>query len=139
MFEHSFIKRDKLAVLKFIIFFIAFIIHVFIVAVLLFVPILKINNLPEITIYNTFLTPPPPSPSPPPPPPPPPPLGKNDGKIRSKKIQPVRMKLLPQPGRLIAPVEIPEEISELELEEIGTPEGVAGGVVGGVKGESEEG
>lgn len=116
--------------------------HLFIFFFLAISPLLKIKNLPRLEIYRVFLTPPP---APPPPPPPPPPLGTSAkvDKAKSKRgIKPVQIDFVSIPGHLIAPLEIPYEIAESELtnigveygEEGGVPGGVAGGVKGGVVG-----
>ncbi|MQY57965.1 TonB family protein, partial [bacterium] len=71
---------------------------------------------------------------PPPPPPPPPPAKKRTTSKRRTRIRPVQSQSTVEPGKLVAPVEIPDEIAEEELSDIGIEGGVIGGVEGGVVG-----
>lgn len=139
MFKEYTSRKKRNLGIKLIIFPASAILHLSLFFFLTVSPLLKIKNLPHLEIYRVFLAPPPAPP--PPPPPPPPPLGtsaKVDKVERKKRIEPVRITFTSIPGRLIAPLEIPDEIAEGELAEIGVENGeeggVAGGVVGGVKG-----
>ncbi len=110
----------------------ALVLHLSIGLYLVVAPLLTTGELPEIEVVSAFLVPP----SPPPPSPPPPAAKKRSE--RSARIKPVQAQTNIETGRLVAPVEIPDEISEEQLSDIGIeggiPEGVEGGVPGGILG-----
>jgi len=128
-FKDSFFVADRGSIRKAIALPIALVVHVSLVAAIIIIPLLNTGELPQIEIYSAFLAPPPPVP---PPPPPPPKKRKPSGK--RTRIRPVQTKTAVTPGKLVAPVEIPEDIAEEELSEIGVEGGVVGGVEGGVVG-----
>jgi protein TonB len=135
LFKEYTSKKKRNLGIKLIIFPASAILHLSLFLFLTVSPLLKIKNLPHLEIYRAFLAPP--LAPPPPPPPPPPPLGtsaKVDKVERKKRIKPVRITFTSIPGRLIAPLEIPDEIAEGELLDIGVENGEEGGVAGGVKG-----
>jgi protein TonB len=105
-------------------------IHVLLLAVALVVPLLLFDDaLPttEGAVRAFFAAPPELAPAPPPPPPPPP----------AARAQASRAVATPPPvetARLVAPVEIPEQVVEEEGLDLGVEGGVPGGVEGGVPG-----
>ena len=123
MFKDSFMKADKGKGRKSISILTSLFVHVLILLIVLVVPLLSTKNLPAIKVYSAFLAPPPP--------PPPPPAKKHKSSKRRTRIKPVRSQTNIEPGKLVAPVQIPEEIAEEELSDIG----IEGGVEGGVEGE----
>ncbi|TEU07961.1 MAG: hypothetical protein E3J22_00295, partial [Candidatus Aminicenantes bacterium] len=65
IFKDSFFIAEKGAARRAIAFPVALIIHVFLVASIIIVPLLSTQNLPTVEIYSAFLAPPPPPPPPP--------------------------------------------------------------------------
>jgi periplasmic protein TonB len=102
-------------------------VHAIVLVVVVIVPLLTAEDLPEPTsaVRAFFVEPAAP---PPPPPPPPPPAPK----------QAVQPKTPPKPvteaPKFVAPVEVPAEIKPEEGLDLGVEGGVAGGVEGGVPG-----
>jgi protein TonB len=129
MFQDSFIIREKNITTKVWLFPLSLTLHLLIVLLLIIYPLLNPGSLPQIEIYSAFLAPPPL-----PPPPPPPPPKKREGSKKTTRIRPVQAQTNIEPGKLVAPVEIPEEIAEEELSDIGIEGGIEGGVEGGVVG-----
>jgi protein TonB len=111
-------------------------IHVFAAAVIVIVPLLAADQLPEpASAVKAFFVEPMSAPPPPPPPPPPAPRQTNVPKVPPKPVTPETS--------FVAPVEVqeikPEESLDLGIEggvtggvEGGVPGGVVGGVVGGL-------
>jgi len=106
------------------------IVHALIVASFVIVPLMMAeSNLPEAKITNIFMS------APPPPPPPPPPPGKK--KVEKKTESEQEKKLENKPivaGRLVAPVEVPQQIRDEDVGSFGIEGGIDGGVEGGVEG-----
>ena len=112
------------------IFFVSLVVHAIILAVVVLIPLIYYQALPQHELL-TFLAAPPPPPPPPPPPAAPRPV---------QKVQVVRL----DPNKFMAPTEIPKEIpppiddilvmSSLDLSSSGVPGGIPGGVIGDVPG-----
>jgi periplasmic protein TonB len=100
--------------------------HTVALALVLIVPLLTSEELPEpsAAVRAFFVEPAAP---PPPPPPPPPPAPKA---AITPKVQP---KMVEEP-KFTAPIEVPEEVTPEEGLDLGIEGGVAGGVEGGVPG-----
>lgn len=126
------------------------IVHAFLIALLVVGPLMKAStDLPEIEVINIFTTNEAPAP-----PQPPPAAKKKSGSSSSRRERAEREQTQQQqqsaaidPSRLIAPVEIPDDIPEAEIDfgglldddstggsEFGVEGGVEGGVIGGVLG-----
>jgi periplasmic protein TonB len=103
-------------------------IHAIVLAFILIVPILTGQDLPNPTsVVRAFFVEPPTAPPPPPPPPPPAPRA-----TIVHKVQPVTPT---DPGKFVAPIDVPDEIPmDQEFDDMGVEGGVAGGVEGGVAG-----
>ena len=102
-------------------------IHLLVLFLVIIVPLLTSEELPEPTsVVKAFFVEP--AAPPPPPPPPPPPAPK----------APTQMKPMPTPppteNKFQAPIETPEEIKPEQGLDLGVEGGVAGGVEGGVPG-----
>jgi protein TonB len=107
---------------------ISLLLHVFAAAVIVVVPLLAADQLPEpASAVKAFFVEPMSAPPPPPPPPPPAPRPANAPKIPPRPIT-------PQTNAFVAPVEVPQEIKPEEGLDLGVEGGVAGGVEGGVPG-----
>lgn len=119
---------------KWLFFPLSLVFHGCLIAVVVLGPLMNADNqLPEIKMINVFLA----SPVPPPPPPPPPPKGSSRLGKKSDKPKPGEQKRPVNTGRLVQPIEIPDEIEEEGLGiglDVGVPGGVEGGVVGGMEG-----
>jgi periplasmic protein TonB len=101
--------------------------HVIIVSLVIIVPILTSQELPEAaSVVRAFFVEP--SAPPPPPPPPPPPAARPTVVPRVASAAPVTS------STFVAPVEIPDEIRQEENIDLGVEGGVTGGVEGGVAG-----
>ena len=91
--------------------------HAILLIMIIVVPLMTADsNLPEVKVMNVFL-----ASTLPPPPPPPPPAAKKKTKSKTKKKK-EEQKNEEQPilsGRLVAPIEIPEEIQEEEISDLG--------------------
>jgi len=114
MFKDSFIKGEKNIGLKVLVFPASLTMHIIIVLFLLVYPLLSTGNLPTVEVYSAFLAPPPPPPK------------KRASKKPRTRIKPVQTQTNIKPGQLVAPVEIPDEIAEEELTDIGIEGGVEG-------------
>jgi protein TonB len=102
-------------------------IHAVLITLMLVVPILTMDELPEATsVVRAFFVEP--AAPPPPPPPPPPPAPRAQVVPRTQVVTPT------DPSQFVAPVEIPDEIQPEESFDLGIEGGVAGGVEGGVAG-----
>jgi periplasmic protein TonB len=108
---------------------ISLIVHVLIIGAVVVVPLMMASsNLPELKVTNVFMV------TTPPPPPPPPPAAK---KKTSTQVREEQKKEEIRPilaGRLVAPIEIPEQIQDEDISSFGVDGGVDGGVEGGVEG-----
>ena len=103
-------------------------IHAVVLLVVLVVPILTSEALPEPSnAVKAFFVEPAAPPPPPPPPPPPAPKAATQPKVEPRPV--------PQEApKFTAPVEVPEEIKPEEGIDLGVEGGVPGGVEGGVPG-----
>jgi len=102
-------------------------IHVIIVSLVIVVPILTSQELPDPTsVVRAFFVEP--TAPPPPPPPPPPPAARPTVVPRVASAVPVTS------STFVAPVDIPDEIKQEENIDLGVEGGVSGGVEGGVAG-----
>jgi periplasmic protein TonB len=103
-------------------------VHLIIVCVILIVPLLATEALPEpTTAVKAFFAEP--AAPPPPPPPPPPPAPRAASAPRALSTPPPSSN-----SSFVAPVVVPEEIQPEESMDLGVDGGVAGGVEGGVAG-----
>jgi periplasmic protein TonB len=104
-------------------------IHAMLLAAVVLLPILLYTSMPEpgATVRAFFVAPVDMAP-PPPPPPPPAPAAVRVVKTVAPQVQPV------DTGRLVAPIEIPDQIKPEEGLDLGVEGGVPGGVEGGVPG-----
>jgi protein TonB len=101
--------------------------HAFAAAVIVIVPILAADQMPDpASAVKAFFVEPMSAPPPPPPPPPPAPRAANAPKIPPRPVTPETA--------FVAPVEVPQEIKPEEGLDLGVEGGVAGGVEGGVPG-----
>ena len=128
MFEDSFIRADRNIRTRAFALPATIMIHALVVATLVVIPLMSTSNLPVIEITSAFLAPPPP-PSPPPPPPP-----KKAASSAARRIKPVQTQSSFEAGKLVAPVEIPDEIAAEQISDVGIEGGVEGGIEGGVIG-----
>jgi protein TonB len=100
--------------------------HLLAAAVIVIVPLLAADQLPEpASAVKAFFVEPMSAPPPPPPPPPPAPRPVNAPKIIPKPVETTQF---------VAPVEVPQEIKPEEGLDLGVDGGVVGGVEGGVPG-----
>jgi protein TonB len=121
---------------KWLLFPISLLLHGLVIAAVIVFPLLSAaDDMPKMKVMDVFLmAPPPPSV------PTPPAAAKGGGKKGSKK--PGKREAKPRPindGRIVAPVEIPDEIEDEDLGMLGLPDGIPGGVEGGVPGGVENG
>src|SRR5215510_4461478 len=106
---------------------VSIIIHLVCLAVVVIVPLVTSEELPEPTsAVKAFFVEPAAPPPPPPPPPPPAPKPVNVPRPTSTPV--------PTETKFVAPVDTPEEIKPEEGIDLGTDGGVPGGVDGGVPG-----
>src|SRR5215510_8250976 len=106
---------------------VSIIIHVICLAVVIIVPLVTSEELPEPTsAVRAFFVEPAAPPPPPPPPPPPAPKAPTTPKTPPKPMT--------EAPRFTAPIEVPEKIKEEEGIDLGVEGGVPGGVEGGVPG-----
>jgi periplasmic protein TonB len=102
-------------------------IHMLVLLLVVVVPLLTSQDLPEPTsVVKAFFVEPAAAPPPPPPPPPPAPRQQNQPKPVSTPV--------PTENRFQAPVETPEQVKPDEGIDLGVEGGVPGGVEGGVPG-----
>jgi len=106
-------------------------IHAVVIILAIVVPLMTADsNLPEIRVTNVFMVAPPP-----PPPPPPPPAKKKTSTSARAQAEERQVEARPiQAGRLVAPVEIPQEITREAISTFGIDGGIEGGVEGGIEG-----
>jgi protein TonB len=127
MFKESFVPDDRRLGQKAWVFPLSLAVHAAIVSALVILPLLGRGDLPRFEVKAAaFLTVPPP-PSPPPPP-------RKTAGARAGRIKPVLIQAAAEAGKLIAPVQIPDEIAEEPLRDAGADGGVDGGVDGGIPG-----
>ncbi len=102
-------------------------IHIIIISLVIVVPILTSQELPDPTsVVRAFFVEPPAAAPPPPPPPPP---------VAHATIVPrVQAQAPVDAGRFVAPVDIPDEVKQEDNIDLGVEGGVSGGVEGGVAG-----
>jgi protein TonB len=101
-------------------------IHAVILVLVVVVPLLMSEELPDPTAaVRAFFVEPAPAPPPPPPPPPPAPKATIQPKVQPKIIE---------EARFVAPVEVPDQVRPERGLDLGLEGGVAGGVEGGVPG-----
>ncbi|MFQ6081954.1 MAG: energy transducer TonB [Candidatus Aminicenantia bacterium] len=131
LFRDSFIQGKKMGRRKFFVFPISLLIHSLILLGVIVIPLLHTQSLPELKVSNIILVPKLPSP----PPPPPKSHRQKKAKDEIKIVKKETIKL----GDLVAPVDIPDGISDEELSGFGVPNGVEGGIPGGVPGGVLEG
>jgi protein TonB len=106
---------------------VSFAIHAVLITLVIIIPIVTANEMPNPTsVVRAFFVEP--VAPPPPPPPPPPPAPRATVVPRTQVMTPT------DPGRFMAPVEIPDEIPPDESIDLGIEGGVPGGVEGGVAG-----
>jgi protein TonB len=121
VFQDSFIVAGKSLKLVVLAVALSVFVHLTAGALLVGVPLMNPGDMPPVEVYSAFLAPRP-SPSPPPAPP-----GGSEkpgkGKIAAVKSQP-----LVEPGKLVAPIDIPPEITDEEITGGGDRYGVPGGV-----------
>ena len=126
MFHDSLFPRDRFFGSGFWAFPAALFVHVGIASLLVVLPLLRTGIPPHLDkIVQAFLT------TPAPPPPPVPPAARPAGG-RSGRIKPVQAAAF-DPGRFVAPVAIPDAITDEPAVGDG-PDGIAGGIDGGVPG-----
>jgi protein TonB len=108
-------------------FWVSLVLHAALVLAILIVPLLSVDILPppDTALRAFFVAPA--EVAPPPPPPPPPAVG-----ARSLKRAPAAPR--PEPAAFVAPIEVPELVTEDEGLDLGVEGGVPGGVEGGVPG-----
>jgi protein TonB len=102
-------------------------IHLVVLVLVIVVPLLTSEELPEPTsVVKAFFVEPAAAPPPPPPPPPPAPRAQTQPKPISTPV--------PTENKFQAPIETPEEVKPEEGIDLGVEGGVPGGVEGGVPG-----
>jgi protein TonB len=102
-------------------------VHLIVVGLMIVVPILTSQELPDPTsVVRAFFVEPSAPAAPPPPPPPP--------AARPVIVNRVVPAASTDPGRFTAPVDIPDQIQQDDNPDLGVEGGVAGGVEGGVAG-----
>jgi protein TonB len=107
---------------------VSLVIHLAAAALIVIVPLLASDQLPEPTAgVKAFFAEPLSAPAPPPPPPPPAARAAVAPKVQAPKV-------VPQQNAFVAPVDVPEEIRPEEGLDLGVEGGVSGGVEGGVPG-----
>jgi periplasmic protein TonB len=107
---------------------VSLVIHALILVLVLVVPLLTSEELPEPTsVVKAFFVEPAAPPPPPPPPPPPAPKAAVQPKTPIKPIT-------PDEPKFTAPVEVPDQVKPEEGIDLGVDGGVPGGVEGGVPG-----
>jgi protein TonB len=102
-------------------------IHAIVLLLVIVVPLLTSQDLPEPTsVVKAFFVEP--AAAPPPPPPPPPPAPKAPTQVKTQPTPP------PTENKFQAPIETPEQVKPEEGIDLGVEGGVPGGVEGGVPG-----
>jgi protein TonB len=102
-------------------------IHAIVLLLVIVVPLLTSQDLPEPTsVVKAFFVEP--AAAPPPPPPPPPPAPKAPTQVKTQPTPP------PTENKFQAPIETPEHVKPEEGIDLGVEGGVPGGVEGGVPG-----
>lgn len=96
--------------------------HALLALLLVAVPLIRSGQLPRVELTGVFLAPAPPVP------PPPPPRAKGRPAAPKTRIKPVPAIGTGMPGFLVAPVTIPDAITEEPLDWGGVEDGIEGGV-----------
>jgi protein TonB len=96
--------------------------HALLALLLVAIPLFRGGSLPRVELTGVFLAPPPPAPLPPPPKP------KGRPAASKTRIKPIAAVGAGTPGFLIAPVDIPNVISDEPLDWGGAEDGIPGGV-----------
>jgi len=120
LFEDSFVRRKNSFKLRMMALPLSLALHLTIAVLLVGLPLLGPGSLPQVHVYSAFLAPVP-SPSTPPAPP----KGSQSG---SGRVTPVRNQPVVEPGKLVVPVEIPEDIADEQVTGFGDNRGVPWGV-----------
>ena len=121
IFRDSFVVTGKNLRLILLALPLSIVIHLTAVALVIGVPLMSPGSMPPIQVYSAFLAPMP-SPAPPPAPP------RGDGKAGGGKRTPVKKQQVIETGKLVVPIDIPEEIPTEELAGYGVEGGVPWGV-----------
>jgi len=108
MFQESFISSGKSLRARVLAFPMSLAVHAGVILGLIIVPLVRNADLPRLDVITALLVPPPPAPALPA-------AGRKRPQGRASRIQPVSARLFAGGGRLMAPVEIPDEISEEAL------------------------
>jgi protein TonB len=107
---------------------VSLVIHALLLVMILVVPLLTSDELPEPTsVVKAFFVEPT---APPPPPPPPPPPAPKAAVVPKTPIKPI----VPEDPKFTAPVEVPDQVKPEQGIDLGVEGGVPGGVEGGVPG-----
>jgi protein TonB len=102
--------------------------HGFLALLLVAIPVIRSGDLPRVDLTGVFLAPAPPAP------PPPPPKAKGRPGAARTRVRPVPAIGFGPSGPLVAPVAIPDAITEEPLNWGGYEDGIPGGVDYGVAG-----
>lgn len=108
MFQESFINSGKSLRARILAFPMALAVHAGVILGLIIVPLVQNADLPRLETITALLVPPPPAPALPA-------AGRKRPQGRASRIQPASARLGAGSGRLMVPVEIPDEISEESL------------------------
>jgi len=108
MFQESFVNSGKSLRARVLAFPMALAVHAGVILGLIIVPLVRNVDLPRLDVITALLVPPPPAPALPA-------AGRKRPPGRASRIQPVSARLGAANGRLMVPVEIPDEISEEAL------------------------
>ncbi|MCP4150597.1 MAG: hypothetical protein GY757_22815, partial [bacterium] len=123
--------ESKKSTKKWLFFPVSLLFHALLVAAVVVVPLLSAgDNFPPAKIQMIMMTS-----APAPPPPPPAAAGPKATTRKPRPDRPEREQRPVQTGRIVAPIEVPDEIEEESIEDFeGLEGGLEGGVVGGVEG-----
>ena len=128
MFKDAFFVPDRNAGAKAVALPLAAFIHGIVVLLAVMLPLLRTGDLPRVDVFSALIAPPAPTP------PLPPPRGTARRPGVQARIKPVLAAPVVAPGRLVAPLYIPETIIDEGLPGFGIEGGVEGGVEWGVEG-----
>ncbi|MGB4298199.1 MAG: energy transducer TonB [Candidatus Saccharicenans sp.] len=121
IFRDSFVVTGKNLRLILLALPLSIVIHLTAVALVIGVPLMSPGSMPPIQVYSAFLAPMP-SPAPPPAPP------RGGGKAGGGKRTPVQKQQVIETGKLLVPIDIPEEIPTEDVAGYGVEGGVPWGV-----------
>lgn len=121
IFRDSFVVTDKNLRLILLALPLSIVIHLTAVALVIGVPLMSTGSLPPIQVYSAFLAPMP-SPAPPPAPP------RGNGRSGTDKKTPVQKQQVVETGKLVVPIDIPEEIPTEDVAGYGVEGGVPWGI-----------